>query len=198
MGGKPKPPPPSEHERALAEKGAYQAAKHRQVYDPLAHMEYQDALTDDIRNLARARSNADAMQAAGKATFRQVNESGTHGTNLQAALQSGLQKADEGALQIQNKRLATGLQTANQQGADHTSAMSTLATIGAKEAIGKMQRDVEESSAKAAAIGQIATAAGAKYSPQGSGMEKFFSQIGGFDPADLGKAKGQGWFGRIG
>lgn len=186
MGGSPKKPEPSENERALAEVGAAKAHKHRTLYNPVAKAEAQDALSDDIRQIAVNRNAADVAQAKGKLTYANVAKPNAAGIeSIMQAQKGGKQKAEAGALGIQNKRLGAAISTANKQGGQAQNALSSLAQMNTKEAIGKMQNDMTVNSAKWAAAGQVAAAAGAKYSKAGSGTEKFFGQLAGLDQDQL-------------
>ena len=138
MGSKPKQSDykASEAEKTEARVGAQKAEFFNQTYQPLNVAELKDSLTDDIKNIARRRGNADVMQGlTAKPNFRQTQNAGQVAADLSGAYQGQLGKAGAGALQIQNTRGAAAIGVAQGQSADSGSALSTLTNIGTSRAL---------------------------------------------------------------
>jgi len=138
MGSKPKQSDykASEAEKTEARVGAQKAEFFNQTYQPLNVAELKDSLTDDIKNIARRRSNADVMQGlTAKPNYSQTQNAGQVAADLSGAYQGQLGKAGAGALQIQNTRGAAAVGVAQGQSADAGSALSTLTNIGTSRAL---------------------------------------------------------------
>lgn len=158
----------SEAEKANAEVGAYKSARFRRLYSPLSKQELADASTDDYKQIARGRSNADVNQAAGNTNAASVLKGDTtRATSLMDGLQKGLQKADDKAATIQNKRQSNVLSSVQQQGAVNTDAMGQLASIKANDAIASMKASETKNMAAFKALAQVGGAAGAKAAADG-------------------------------
>ena len=174
-------PPPSEAERANAEVGAYKSARFRRLYSPLAKQEYADASTDDYKNIARGRSNADVNQQAGNANALSVlGGDTTRSTGLMTGLSKGLQQADDKALGIQNKRGSNVLSTVQKQGAVNTDAMGQLASIKASDAIASMKASETKTMAAAGALAKMGGAGLAKHASDGDNekLKAFMAALG--------------------
>jgi len=138
MGSKPKQSDykASEAEKTEARVGAQKAEFFNQTYQPLNVAELKDSLTDDIKNIARRRSNADVMQGlTANPNYSQTQNAGQVAADLSGAYQGQLGKAGAGALQIQNTRGAAAVGVAQGQSADAGSALSTLTNIGTSRAL---------------------------------------------------------------
>lgn len=138
MGSKPKQSDykASEAEKTEARVGAQKAEFFNQTYQPLNVAELKDSLTDDIKNIARRRSNADVMQGlTAKPNYSQTQNAGQVAADLSGAYQGQLGKAGAGALQIQNTRGSAAVGVAQGQSADAGSALSTLTNIGTSRAL---------------------------------------------------------------
>lgn len=181
MGGQPKEPKPSESEMALAEVGVHQSNKHRTLYDPLAKAESKDALSDDIRQTMRNRTSADVAQSRKDATSYAAVTNPTVGIeSTMDARKKATQKSDTAAKQIQDKRLTTAVSTAQKQGGKAQNALSSLAEIGTKESINKMERDQQENAAAWKAGTQLASAAYMMHGPDGK-MKDLLVGLSGMD-----------------
>jgi hypothetical protein len=144
MGSKPKPSDykASEAEKTEARIGAQKAEFFNKTYQPLNVAELKDSLTDDIKNIARGRGNADVMQAlTAKPTYAATQNAGQVAADLSGAYQGQLGKAGAGALQIQNTRAAAALGVAQGQSADSGSALSTLTNIGVSRGLNKAKNN---------------------------------------------------------
>jgi hypothetical protein len=144
MGSKPKPSDykASEAEKTEARIGAQKAEFFNKTYQPLNVAELKDSLTDDIKNIARGRGNADVMQAlTAKPTYAATQNAGQVAADLSGAYQGQLGKAGAGALQIQNTRGTAAVGVAQGQSADSGSALSTLTNIGTSRALNKAKNN---------------------------------------------------------
>ena len=172
MGSKPKQ---SDYEASEAEKtearvGAQKAEFFNQTYQPLNVAELKDSLTDDIKNIARRRGNADVMQGlTSKLNYGQTQKAGQVAADLSGAYQGQLGKAGEGALKIQNTRGSAAVGVAQGQSADAGSALSTLTNIGTSRALTRAKNNELMRQARLDAGMKIAGAAADK--KFGSGNE---------------------------
>lgn len=144
MGSKPKKQDykASEAEKTEARIGAQKAEFFNANYQPLNVAELKDSLSDDIKNIARGRGNADVMQGlTSKLSYNQTQNAGQVAADLSGAYQGQLGKAGEGALKIQNTRGAAAVGVAQGQSADSGSALSTLTNIGTSRALNKAKNN---------------------------------------------------------
>lgn len=165
MGSKPKRSEyePSAAEKAEARIGAQKAEFFNKTYQPLNVAELRDSLSDDIKNIARGRGNADVMQSlTSNPTYAATQNAGQVATDLSRAYQGQLGKAGEGALQIQNTRGAAGVGVAQGQSADSGSALSTLTNIGTSRALNKAKNNELLRQAKVNAATKVAGAGAQK------------------------------------
>ena len=172
MGSKPKQSDykASEAEKTEARVGAQKAEFFNQTYQPLNVAELKDSLTDDIKNIARRRSNADVMQGlTAKPNYSQTQNAGQVAADLSGAYQGQLGKAGAGALQIQNTRGSAAVGVAQGQSADAGSALSTLTNIGTSRALTRAKNNELMRQARLDAGMKIAGAAADK--KFGSGKE---------------------------
>lgn len=172
MGSKPKQSDykASEAEKTEARVGAQKAEFFNQTYQPLNVAELKDSLTDDIKNIARRRGNADVMQGlTSKLNYGQTQKAGQVAADLSGAYQGQLGKAGEGALKIQNTRGSAAVGVAQGQSADAGSALSTLTNIGTSRALTRAKNNELMRQARLDAGMKIAGAAADK--KFGSGKE---------------------------
>lgn len=111
-------------------------------YNPLNVAELKDSLTDDIKNLARGRGNADTMQAlTSNPSYAATQDAGGVAKDLSGAYQATLGGATSGALDIQNKRATAAVGSAQGQTAASASAQSLLTNIGTNRTLEKAKNN---------------------------------------------------------
>lgn len=165
MGSKPKK---QDYKASAAEQtesriAADKAEFFNQNYAPLNAMELRDSLTDDIKNLARGRGNADVMQGlTSTPSYAATQDAGGAARDLSGAYQSTLGQATAGALDVQNKRGTAAVGSAQGQSAASADAMSLLSNIGANRTLDKAKNTLLTKQARLDAGLKIAGAAGQK------------------------------------
>ena len=152
-------------------------------YAPLNVQELKDSLSDDIKNLARGRGNADVMQGlTSTPNYAATQNAGGTASDLSGAYQSTLGQATAGALDIQNKRGAAAVGSAQGQTAASADSMSLLTNIGTNRTLDKARNKLLTKQAKLDAGLKIAGAVGKKTFGAGEGKDansadKFFDYI---------------------
>lgn len=166
MGSKPKK---SDYKASAAEKteariSADKAEFFNANYAPLNVQELKDSLTDDIKNLARGRSNADVMQSlTSTPSYAATQDAGGVARDLSGAYQATLGDSTAKALDIQNKRGTAAVGSAQGQSAASASAQSLLTDIGTNRALEKAKNNELVRGAKLDAGMKIAVAGADKY-----------------------------------
>ena len=118
-------------ERTEARISAQKAEFFNANYQPLNVAELKDSLTDDIKNIARGRGNADTMQAlTSKTSYADTQAGGEVAASLSSGYQGQMGRATSAAKDIQNKRSASAIGVAQGQSADASKAQSALTQIG--------------------------------------------------------------------
>ena len=172
MGSKPKK---QDYKASAAEQtesriAADKAEFFNQNYAPLNAMELRDSLTDDIKNLARGRGNADVMQGlTSTPSYAATQDAGGVARDLSGAYQSTLGQATGGALDVQNKRSTAAVGSAQGQSAASADAMSLLTNIGTNRVLEKAKNNELLRGARFDAGMKVA----------GAGMDKAFGGKGG-------------------
>ena len=172
MGSKPKKQDykASAAEQAESRIAAQKAEFFNENYAPLNVAELKDSLTDDIKNLARGRGNADVMQGlTSTPNYAATQDAGGVASDLSGAYQATLGQATAGALDIQNKRGAAAIGSAQGQSAASANAMSLLTNIGTNRTLEKAKNNELLRGARLDAGMKIA----------GAGMDKKFGGKGG-------------------
>lgn len=147
--------------RIAAEKAEFFNAN----YNPLNVAELKDSLTDDIKNLARGRGNADTMQAlTSNPSYAATQDAGGVASDLSGGYQATLGGATSGALDIQNKRATAAVGAAQGQAATSASAQSLLTGIGTNRTLEKAKNNELLRGAKLDAAMKIASGAADGYS----------------------------------
>mgnify|MGYP006129408355 FL=1 len=167
MGSKPKKQDykASAAEQSEARIGAQKAEFFFENYAPLNAAELNNSLSDDIKNLALGRGNADVMQGlTSKPTYAATQDAGGVASDLSGAYQATLGGATAGALDIQNKRGAAAVGASQKQSAVSASAGSLLTDIGTNRALDKAKNNELLRGAKLDAAMKVA----------GAGMDKMF------------------------
>lgn len=133
---------------------------------PLNTLELEDALSNDIANIARGRAGAESMQGlTSNISYADTQDAGTKGSALTRSYQAELGGATAGAEKIQNMRLAGAVGVAQGQQADSSKARSVLTNIGTSEVLNKAKNNELLRAARWDAGMKIA----------GAGMDKKFS-----------------------
>ena len=133
MSSKPKK---SEYKASEAEKtetkiAAQKAEFFDKNYNPLILNELDDALTEDISNIARSRGNADVMQSLTSGiTYASTQNAGEVTSDLAKGFQGQMLQATAGAEGIKNDRVTSAISAAQGQTADNAKAQSALTNIG--------------------------------------------------------------------
>jgi hypothetical protein len=154
----------SQAEKTEARIGAQKAEFFNKTYQPLNVAELKDSLSDDIKNIARGRGNADVMQTlTAKPTYSATQNAGQVAADLSGAYQGQLGKAGAGALEIQNTRAGAAVGVSQGQSADSGSALSKLTNIGVSRGLNKAKNNE--------LLRQARLDAGMKVA--GAGMDKF-------------------------
>ena len=185
MGSKPKKQDykASAAEQAESRIAAEKAEFFNENYAPLNVAELKDSLTDDIKNLARGRGNADVMQGlTSTPNYAATQNAGGTASDLSGAYQSTLGQATAGALDVQNKRAAAAVGSAQGQTAASADSMSLLTNIGTNRTLDKAKNKLLTKQAKLDAGLKIAGAAGqkmfgAKEGQDPNSADKFFDKI---------------------
>ena len=175
MGSRPKMQDykPSEAEKTEARIAAQKREFFNEHYAPLNVAELKDSMTDDIKNLARARGNADVMQGlTSNLTYAQTQNAGDVVADLSGAYQGVLGSAGSGALDIQNKRGTAAIGSAQGQSATTAGALSTLTNIGNNRVLDAAKNKAMVRAARDSAIMKVA----------GAGADKMFGAKEGQDP----------------
>lgn len=144
MGSKPKKQDykASAAEQAESRIAAEKAEFFNENYAPLNVQELKDSLSDDIKNLARGRGNADVMQGlTSTPSYAATQDAGGTASDLSGAYQSTLGQATAGALDIQNKRGTAAVGSAQGQSAASADAMSLLTNIGTNRTLEKAKNN---------------------------------------------------------
>lgn len=165
MGSKPKKQDykASAAEQAESKIAAQKAEFFNKHYAQLNANELRDSLTGDIKNLARGRGNADVMQGlTSKPSYAATQDAGGVARDLSGAYQSTLGQAGAGALDVQNKRGAAAVGSAQGQSADSAGAMSLLTNIGTNRVLDKAKNNELLRQSRLDAGLKIAGAAGQK------------------------------------
>ena len=140
---------PSAAEQAEARISAERAEFFNQNYAHLIAMELRASLTDDIKNLARGRGNADVMQGlTSNPNYQMTQQAGDYAKDLSGAFQSTLGQATAGAKDIQNKRAAAAVGSAQGQSAASANSMSLLTNIGTNRVLDKAKNKLLTKQAK--------------------------------------------------
>ena len=166
MGSKPKQKDykPSAAEQTESKIAAQKAEFFNANYNPLNVAELKDSLSDDIKNLARGRGNADTMQAlTSNPSYAATQDAGGVASDLSGAYQATLGGATSGALDIQNKRATAAVGSAQGQTASSASAQSLLTNIGTNRTLEKAKNNELLRGAKLDAGMKIAMAGADKY-----------------------------------
>ena len=161
MGSKPKKQDykASAAEQTEARTGAQKAEFFFENYAPLNVAELKNSLSDDIKNLALGRGNADVMQGlTSKPTYAATQDAGGVASDLSGAYQATLGGATAGALDIQNKRGAAAVGASQKQSATSASAGSLLTDIGTNRALDKAKNNELLRGAKLDAAMKVASA----------------------------------------
>lgn len=157
-------------EQAEARIAAEKAEFFNQNYAPLNAMELRDSLTDDIKNLARGRGNADVMQGlTSTPSYAATQDAGGVARDLSGAYQSTLGQATAGALDVQNKRATAAVGAAQGQSAASADAMSLLTNIGTNRTLEKAKNNELLRGARLDAGMKVA----------GAGIDKYAASKGG-------------------
>ncbi|MGB2145963.1 MAG: hypothetical protein ACPHZ7_03245 [Vibrio toranzoniae] len=165
MGSKPKKQEykASEAEKQEARIAAEKASHFRKNYAPLNEMELRDSMSDDVKNLARGRGNADVMQGlTSRLNYQQTQNAGDMVADLSGAYQGTLGQATSGALDVQNKRGTAAVGAAQGQSATSAQASSLLTNIGTNRVLEKAKNKQMLKNARLAAGMKVA----------GAGMDK--------------------------
>ena len=182
MGSKPKEKDykPSAAEQTESKIAAQKSEFFNANYNPLNVAELKDSLTDDIKNLARGRGNADTMQAlTSNPSYAATQDAGGVASDLSGAYQATLGGATSGALDIQNKRATAAVGAAQGQTASSASAQSLLTGIGTNRTLEKAKNNELLRGAKFDAAMKIA----------GAGGDKLFGAKPGADPTTWDKMR---------
>lgn len=174
-------PDPQEYEASEAEKmeakiGAQKAQHFNANYAPLNVDELKDSMSDDIKNLARGRGNADVMQGLTSGlTYARTQNAGDYASNLSNAYQGTLGQATTAALDIQNKRGAAGVGVAQGQTAQSAKAGSVLTDLGTNRTLDRAKNKLLVDNAKLQAAGKLVSGAlDGKYGEGGSNESEFY------------------------
>jgi hypothetical protein len=177
-------PDPQEYEATEAEKtearvGAEKAQHFNANYAPLNVDELNDSMSDDVKNLARGRGNADVMQGLTSGlTYARTQNAGDYASTLSNAYQGTLGQATTAALDIQNKRGAAGVGVAQGQTAQSAKAGSVLTDLGTNRTLDRAKNKLLVDNAKLQAAGKLVSGAldGASKNKDGSTKDNKWAQ----------------------
>lgn len=171
---------PSESDKANAAVAMAEKQYFNRRYRPLMLKKRDRSLSDDPKQIARARANADSMQALTSNLDYNKTQDLAGSALIGQALQDQLGQADAQGQAFMNQEQAETLGMARGQASDAMSGMSNIASIDTSRTLGKASAKETERLAKQAALGQIGGATVLQ------GMDNMMSGEGGsfFTPVD--------------
>tara|TARA_Y100000389_G_C17449604_1_gene513847 strand:+ start:721 stop:1281 length:561 start_codon:yes stop_codon:yes gene_type:complete len=108
-------------------------------YRDMAKVEFEDAGTEDVKMLAMGRAAADSAQNLASMKYDPTNPNLNMPSQIAAQRGAKLNEAIAASTSFQNKRLAGGIATAQQQGAVDAQATNLLASLNSQAAIKQAQ-----------------------------------------------------------